>query len=142
MKRFNKEIKIENDTHFNIKLGTTNKIKPIVFYINGSAWIKPIDESGYEEKTENILYNFKKEIIEILSLNKNLSKKFIINFEAKFNAMKKNKKSYFSFELYLRQSDTFVYKNISDIKNNNGHIINNIVVSLQNNFINNHFEFI
>ena len=43
--RLNSEKKIENE-YFKLKIGTTNKINPIVIYVEGKTFISPNEEKG------------------------------------------------------------------------------------------------
>lgn len=143
MKRFNKEIKLDNISSFSIKLGTINKLNPIVFYINGSAWVKPIEDENFSNNINNIIYNFKKDILSFLNANEKISNKFILNFDAKTNAMKKNKKTFITFEIYLRQKNTInPLTNISNINENINDGLQTLLNSLKQSFNQNDFEFI
>ena len=42
--RLNTEKKIEHDS-FEIKIGTTNKLNPVVIYVEGKAFITPSEEN-------------------------------------------------------------------------------------------------
>ena len=143
MKRFNKEIKLNKISSFLIKLGTTNKMNPIVFYINGSTWVKPLDDENFSDKINNIIYNFKKNILNSFLSNDKISNKFILNFDTKTNAMQKGKKTFVTFELYLRQKNNInSLKDIMEINENINPNIISLIDSLKNHFIQNNFEFI
>lgn len=125
MKRLTKEYTINHDK-LNIKLGTTNREDPQVFYILINGWIKPIDEIDYENTISNIISKFKILVMEFLKSNL-LSNKYIFNFDINYDSMKPFCNNYFSLEIILKQ------KNIKSIKELKEALLNNILI-LMNNF--------
>lgn len=54
MKKINSEIKINDNPLFNVKIGTTDKKKFDVIYIEGKCYITPIEITESEDLSENI----------------------------------------------------------------------------------------
>ena len=95
--RLNTEKKIEND-RFEIKIGTTNKLNPVVIYVEGKAFITPSEENvDYSQDISEIKHALRRAISDSLSGNDIFDKKFILDFQVATNGINVGKKSFMSF---------------------------------------------
>ena len=101
--RLNNEKKIDNE-YFKLKIGTTNKINPIVIYVEGKAFICPTEEKDdYSKHISEIKHRFKRGISEGLYGTDVFDGKYIMDFQVASNGISVNKKSFLSFQFLLRQ---------------------------------------
>ena len=100
------EVSIENP-YFKLKIGTINKKKPTTFYVEGGTFITPVenddDERSYKERMAAVYNEMAKGIQRIVSEN-GLRKDFIANIDVADERMRVGKKTYFTFQYYLRQN--------------------------------------
>ena len=102
--RTNKEFKIDSLNPISLKYGSLNYYEPEVVYINGSAFIKPfVDSDDYPKDINKVIKLLKMEIYEFIRRYSYFEDNYILNFDLKENSLKKNKKSFLYFELFLRQ---------------------------------------
>ena len=139
MKRTNKVLKINENAPFSMKIGTINKENPSSFFVNGQSWMIPLCDDDYNELTNKINKQFKKEISNFLSCNPNLEKKYILNFETTSNYMKKGKKTFVNFEAYFVQKDNNV-KSIYELKDELSGSIIELGEKLEEIFIKSYFK--
>lgn len=105
MKRSTKEYKIENSNNFKIKLGSTTYKNPEIVYILGNTYISPIsDKNKFNEDIELLKLKFKTHIKDYINKSDIFENKFVCDFNIRESGLKKNKKSFFSFEIYFKQS--------------------------------------
>ena len=103
------EVSLENP-YFKLKIGTINKKKPTTFYVEGGTFITPVDdvddERSYKEKIAVVYKDMAGGIEEmrVTGKKKNLEKNFIVNIDVADERMKTGKKTYFTFQYYLRQN--------------------------------------
>ena len=102
------EILMENP-YFKLKIGTINKKNPTTFYVEGSTFITPVDpvdeEQSFKARMRDVYKAMSRGIEEMrLSGKKKLEKNFIVNIDVADERMKVGKKTYFTFQYYLRQS--------------------------------------
>lgn len=136
--RFNSEKKIDNE-NFKLKIGTTNKINPMVIYIEGRTFICPQeDKDDYSQDISEIKYGLKKAISRNLQGSNLFERNFIIDFQVASKGISLNKKSFLSFQFLLKQNRNNILK-LKDLKNSAEGIITNIVDSLEENIIEHHF---
>lgn len=98
----------KNITHDKIKarIGLTDKLNHNVFYIEGGAFLTPnenIDDFG--EIMYDIEKSCKRSLKNKLMSDSILDNNFIMNFDVCTDRMKKDKKSYFSFQYHFKQKD-------------------------------------
>lgn len=137
--RLNSEKKIENDD-FKIKIGTTNKINPIIIYVEGKAFISPTyDKEDYSRDISEIKHVLKQSISEHLHLAKNFDNKYIVDFQVASNGIRLNKKSFLSFQFLMRQNKDNVLKLI-EVKNNSSEMVLSIINDLKDAIIDRGFE--
>ena len=127
--RLNREKKIDNEI-FKIKIGTTNKENPRIVYVDGRVFISPTENmDDYTEEIECIRKNFKKSISERLKTSPLFDSKFILNFDISSSRMIKDKRSFLSFQFYLKQKGDTPLK-MNTLKNKSEVFINSLISSL------------
>ena len=98
------EVSLENP-YFKLKIGTINKKKPATFYVEGGTFITPTeDETSIKDRIDDVYRAMSQGIIRITCETNNLEKNFIANIDVADERMKVGKKTYFSFQYYLRQN--------------------------------------
>ena len=98
------EVSLENP-YFKLKIGTINKKKPTTFYVEGGTFITPTeDETSIKDRIDDVYHAMSQGIIRITCEANNLEKNFIANIDVADERMKIGKKTYFSFQYYLRQN--------------------------------------
>ena len=104
------EVSLENP-YFKLKIGTINKKQPTTFYVEGGTFITPVeeddDERSYKDKIAAVYNEMAKGIQRIVSEN-GLRKDFIANIDVADERMKTGKKTYFTFQYYLRQNKELI----------------------------------
>ena len=102
------EVSLENP-YFKLKIGTINKKKPTTFYVEGGTFITPVEDDGipYKEKMALVYKDMAKGIQRVVSESK-LKQDFIANIDVAEDRMKVGKKTYFTFQYYLRQNNELV----------------------------------
>lgn len=98
------EVSLENP-YFKLKIGTINKKKPTTFYVEGGTFITPVEDDGvsYKEKMAIVYKDMAKGIQRVVSESK-LKQDFIANIDVAEDRMKVGKKTYFTFQYYLKQN--------------------------------------
>jgi len=129
MKRLNKEYNIDINPSFKTKYGSTNHKKPEVIYIVGNTYISPSFESNdYVSEVNELKTSYNKLVSELISEYSSIfDKNFIFDIDLCDNRIKKAKKTFLTFELYLKQKDC---KQLPEIES----IIKNISTNLTHNF--------
>lgn len=136
--RLNSEKKIE-DENFKLKIGTTNKIDPVVVYIEGRTFISPKEEKeDYSRDIAEIKHNFSRAISHNISGSPLFDRKFILDFQVASKGISLSKKSFLSFQFLLRQNKDNVMK-LKDLKERCEELIRNIVGSLEENIVEHNF---
>ena len=98
------EVSLENP-FFKLKIGTINKKKPTTFYVEGGTFITPTeDETSIKDRIDDVYRAMSQGIMRITCETNNLEKNFIANIDVADERMKVGKKTYFSFQYYLRQN--------------------------------------
>lgn len=137
--RLNSEKKIENDS-FKLKIGTTNKINPMVIYVEGKAFICPSeDKDDYAKDISEIKHVLKRSISDGLCTTDIFDNKYIIDFQVAASGIAVNKKSFLSFQFLLRQKRDNVMK-LTDVKAKTEGMISDIVDSLKDAIIKRNFS--
>ena len=132
--RLNSEKKIENED-FKIKIGTTNKINPIIIYVEGRAFITPtFDQDDYNKEIAEIKHVLKQSISQHLQTTDKFDNKYIVDFQVASNGIQINKKSFLSFQFLIRQNKDNVLKLI-EVKNNSSNMVLEIVNDLKNSIV-------
>ena len=134
----NVEKRLKND-FFNIKLGTVNKNNPEVIYFEVRTFISPLEESNnYSQVFAFLKKEFSKKISDSLKLNDFFSEKYILDFQIANSGIRINKKSYLSFQLFLRQKNE-VIKELKEIKKIAEPFLVNLLNEFKNDIISNNF---
>lgn len=130
MKRLNKELKIETSNNFKIKYGTINCKNPESIYFVGNTYISPIENKLlFNEDVEFIKTKFKTLIKQYLETSKQFESMYVFDFDIRESGLKTNKKSYFSFEIYLKQNKTNILP-INELQHIADAFMNNITNSI------------
>ena len=136
--RLNSEKKIESDK-FKLKIGTTNKINPIVVYIEGRTFICPQDDKDdYSRDISEIKHNFSRTISKYVQNSELFDNKFIVDFQVASKGISLKKKSFLSFQFLLRQRKNNVMK-LKDLKSSAEDMILGIVDNLEENIVKHNF---
>lgn len=132
MKRLNKEFSVDIDSKFKTKYGSTNHKKPEVIYIVGNTYISPSFDSNDYVSDINDLKNTYNNIINklIKKYNTDFHKECICGIDICDNRIKKGKKTFLTFELYLKQKNCKQLNEINDIIKN---ISEKLVLDFKNN---------
>lgn len=128
--RSNSEKNIMHDL-FKLKIGTTQKIDPKVIYFEGRTFIKPLQEKeeyGYD--ILNIKRKFNKIIQGFIETNNLFSQKYILDVQVAKSGISMNKRSYLSFQCFLRQKDNNNILKLKDIKEKTENAIQNVLNDL------------
>lgn len=137
--RLNSEKRIENED-FKLKIGTTNKVNPLVIYVEGKAFISPTEEKdGYNKDISEIKHHFKRSISTSLAGSNIFDTKYILDFQVASSGISVNKKSFLSFQFLLRQKGEKIMKLI-DVKTASEGMISSIVGSLKETIAEHNFE--
>ena len=136
--RLNSEKKIDAE-NFKLRIGTTNKIDPIVVYIEGRTFISPQEEKdNYAKDILEIKHGLSRAISRNIAESPLFDRKFILDFQVASKGVSVNKKSFLSFQFLLRQNRDKVLK-LKDLKANSEDMIKSIVGSLEENIIEHNF---
>ena len=126
MKR-GKEIKLEIDENYKVKIGTVDNKNPKSIYINLSAWGELIGED--EELNYNKIISLLRKKIKH-NINKTISKedfhkdKYIVDLDMRSSGISKSKRSFMSCEVTLFQKNNipvnqyYIIKTVTNIANN------------------------
>lgn len=100
------EISLEN-TYFKLKIGTINKKNPTTFYVEGGTFITPVEDDGitYKDKMANVYHAMSLGLMRLTGETKNIQPSFIANIDVADERMKVGKKTYFTFQYYLKQNE-------------------------------------
>lgn len=100
------EISLENP-YFKLKIGTINKKNPTTFYVEGGTFITPVEDDGitYKDKMANVYRAMSLGLIRLTGETKNILPSFIANIDVADERMKVGKKTYFTFQYYLKQNE-------------------------------------
>lgn len=138
-KRTNVEKRLKND-FFNIKLGTVNKNNPEVIYFEVRTFISPLEEcDNYSQVFAYLKKEFSKKISNTLKNNDFFSDKYILDFQIANSGIRLNKKSYLSFQLFLRQKSV-VIKELKEIKKIAEPFLTELLNDFKNDIISNNFS--
>lgn len=130
MRKINSEKKIDNEK-FNLKIGTTNRLNPLVVYIEGRTFISPEeDKESYNRDIYEIKRCLKNSITKNIEQCDLFENKFILDFQVAESGVAKNKRSFLTFQFFLRQNKDNVLK-VKDVQDYASEVINNIVNSLE-----------
>ena len=136
--RLSIEKKIKND-FFNIKIGSVNRLDPKVVYFEIRTFITPIEESdNYSYIFSFLRKELSRAITTRLTNNEFFERKFILDFQVANSGIKVNKKSFLSFQLFLKQNN--IVNDLKTIKKLSEPFIHGILNELKENIISNNFS--
>lgn len=137
--RLHNEKKIENE-NFRLKIGTTNKINPLVVYIEGRTFICPsFEKDDYSKEISEIKRSLSQSISRNIRLSSRFDDKYIMDFQVASSGVAKGKKSFLSFQFLLRQNKDEVL-NLKELKEQEIDTINNIVDALKESILTHNFS--
>ena len=123
----------KNIEHLKIKskLGITNKKNHNTFYLEGNVFVIPEDDcDDFVEIMNKVEINCKNYLKNSLLKNDFLSRNFISNFKICSNRMKKNKKTYLSFQYHFKQKNDTNEK-ILTVKEKNYHFFSDLLNEIE-----------
>lgn len=93
--------------YFKLKIGTINKKNPTTFYVEGGTFITPVEDDGitYKDKMANVYRAMSLGLMGLTGETKNIQPSFIANIDVADERMKVGKKTYFTFQYYLKQNE-------------------------------------
>ena len=114
------EIIVDNDI-FKIKIGTVDKKNPKTVYYECGTFIEPKenketykeDVEFFEKRLKEIAKKLTHSINPDSSSDKLFDKNYIVNFEIAEDRIAVNKKSYLSFQIFLKQINNLSFEDIS-----------------------------
>lgn len=139
LKRLNDERKLEH-TSFSLKLGTTNKLNPIVIYVEAKTFITPmVEKDSYNKDINEIKRQLKNGIRDKIISSNHFLNEYILDFQIANNGIRCEKKSNLTFEVLLKQPKNNILK-INEIKDKIEQNINTMLDDLQNSIIEHNFS--
>lgn len=137
-RRLNVEKKIKND-FFNVKIGTINRLNPQVVYYEVRTFITPLEDyDNYASTFAFIRKELSRSLNEKLKMNDYFTSKFILDFQVANSGIRVNKKSFLTFQLFLRQKDGSIF-DLKTIKKLSEPFILDLLNGLKENIINSSF---
>lgn len=116
MKKIGSVIKLNNED-IKLKIGTVDKKNPDVIYLEGGFYVKPIiEKDDYKNDMELIKNTFNDLIKDYVKNNNNFKNNFMFFTDVADDWLKFDKKSFFSFQVFLKPSDNL----LKEQKNFNG----------------------
>lgn len=105
-----KQIKIENDSNYNITYGCVDNKNPKSVYINITAWVEPQseDEEDYNKIIKALNKKIRQSVYNFLSNNTTtnfLKDKTIVDLDLRESGIKFGKRSFMSCEITLFQNN-------------------------------------
>lgn len=139
MKR-GKELKLDLNPNYKIKIGTVDNKNPKTIYLNLTAWgqLKKYNVDLNYENVINKLRNDIKHKINRLNLKEFHRGKYIVDLDMRSSGIRPTKRSFMSCEITLFQQEVKPFNSIP-LLNTTKEIIDNIIKDCLDN--NNHFTF-
>lgn len=108
MKKIGSIIKV-NDDEIKLKIGTVDKKNPDVIYLEGGFYIKPIQQKEeYKSDIKKIKDTFDDLIKEVVDNDNNFKNDYMFFIDVADGWIKSNKKSFLSFQLFLKPSTDII----------------------------------
>lgn len=136
MIKLNKEYQLNVSDKIRAKIGTTNRNEPKVVYIHGRAWVTPIQEDDYGKIIDSISKSFKHDVKKMIVEDYLFNTKYILDFNLSTTAMGVGKKSFLSFDLFLKQERDIPLKALKAMVADD---IRALLLNLEEEFTNNGF---
>ena len=139
MKR-GKELKLDLNPNYKIKLGTVDNKNPKTIYINLSAWgqLKTYNPELNYDTVISKLRNKIKHKINSFNIDTFHKGKYIVDLDMRSSGIKPTKRSFMSCEITLFQKNNIPLNNL-EIIDPSKHIINSVIENCLDN--NSHFVF-
>ena len=113
-KKICSEVSLDNP-YFKLKIGTINKKNPTTFYIEGGTFITPVEnnEISYKEKMSYVYQSIKSGVVDLchdlrIAGKSHVSNDYIATIDVADERMKVGKKTYFTFQCFLKQDKNIV----------------------------------
>jgi hypothetical protein len=136
--RLSTEKKLNSD-FFRVKIGTMNKSNPQVLYVEGRTFISPQEEDDYYSYMAQFRKNMNKYIVDTINEFGCFDNRYILDFQVANSGIKVGKKSFLSFQLFLRQKQDNI-KSLKEMKGTLQNFVDNVLFSLKENIIENGFN--
>ena len=136
MLKLNKEYQLKNTEKIRAKIGTTNRNETKVIYIHGRAWVSPKYEDNYAKIVDEISKSFKHRVRTMIMEDYLFDKKHILDFNLSTATMAVGKKSFLSFDIFLKQNEEYSLKEIKTMIEDD---VTSVVYNLEEQFSNNGF---
>ena len=123
------EVSLDNP-YFKLKIGTINKKRPTTFYVEGGTFIMPVEDDGvtYRDKMTLVYKEMTKGLSRVVS-ERHLKNDFIANIDVAEDRMKVGKKTYFTFQYFLKQNENPV--SFLEIAENSQKYTENVLANLE-----------
>ena len=123
------EVSLDNP-YFKLKIGTINKKRPTTFYVEGGTFIMPVEDDGvtYRDKMTLVYKEMTKGLSRVVS-ERHLKNDFIANIDVAEDRMKVGKKTYFTFQYFLKQNENPV--SFLEIAENSHKYTENVLANLE-----------
>ena len=108
MKKRGKEISLDVDSNYKIRLGTVDNRNPKSIYINLSAWGEPINISNninYNGVISKLRKQIKHNINSIIDIDDFYKNKYIVDLDMRSSGISNIKRSFMSCEITLYQKN-------------------------------------
>ena len=136
MIKLNKEYQFKVSDKIRAKIGTTNRNEPKVVYVHGRAWVTPLQDDDYSKIIDRISKSFKHDVKRMIVEDYLFNTKYILDFNLSTTAMSIGKKSFLSFDLFLKQERDIPLKELKEMIADD---IRTLLLSLEEEFTNNGF---
>lgn len=104
MKKIGSVIKVNNDD-IKLKVGTIDKKCPDVIYLEGGFYIKPIQaKEDYKSDIKKIKQTFDDLVKNLITKDENFKNEYMIFVDVADEWIKTDKKSFLSFQLFVKPS--------------------------------------
>lgn len=108
MKKIGKEITLDVDSSYKIKLGTVDNKNPKSIYINLSAWGEPLEITeniNYDNVINKLRKQIKHNINSNIDINDFYNNKYIVDLDMRSSGISNDKRSFMSCEITLYQKN-------------------------------------
>lgn len=102
-KNLSREYKIGHEGNIEVSIGTTDRINPIVIYINFKTWLFVDDNGNYSEELSNLSRRIRYLTKKTLINNSLFESKYILDFDMNGETFTKRKIKYLDVGIYLKQ---------------------------------------
>lgn len=102
-KNLSREYKIGHEGNIEVSIGTTDRINPIVIYINFKTWLFVDDNGNYSEELSNLSRKIRYLTKKMLINNSLFESKYILDFDMNGETFTKRKIKYLDVGIYLKQ---------------------------------------